>query len=85
MYATSKSSDILHIFPCLEAFMFHVSLLHHCSFKYKSGFFKDFIYLFMRDTERQRERQRHRQREKLAPCGETDVIFDLRILDHDLS
>ena len=29
-------------------------------------FFKDFIYLFMRDT--QRERQRHRQREKQAPC-----------------
>ena len=28
--------------------------------------FNDFIYLFMRDT--QRERQRHRQREKQAPC-----------------
>ena len=30
-------------------------------------FFKDFIYLFMRDTKRERERQRHRQREKQAP------------------
>ena len=29
---------------------------------------KDFIYLFMRDTEHERERQRHRQREKQAPC-----------------
>ena len=34
-------------------------------------FFKDFIYLFMRDIER--GRQRHRQREKQAPCREPDV------------
>ena len=32
-------------------------------------FFLDFIYLFMRDI----ERQRHRQREKQAPCKEPDV------------
>ena len=32
--------------------------------------FKDFVYLFMRDTER---RQRLRQREKQAPCREPDV------------
>ena len=31
-------------------------------------YFKDFIYLFMRDTDRERVRQRHRQREKQAPC-----------------
>ena len=37
-------------------------------------FFKDFIYLFMRDTERQR--QRYRQREKQAPCREPDVGLD---------
>ena len=37
-------------------------------------FFKDFIYLFMRDTER--ERQRHRQREKQAPCREPDAELD---------
>ena len=37
---------------------------------------KDFIYLLMRDTER--ESQRHRQREKQAPCGEPDVGFDPR-------
>ena len=35
---------------------------------------KDFIYLFMRDTER--ERQRHRQREKQAPCREPDMGLD---------
>ena len=37
-------------------------------------FFKDFIYLFMRDTEG--ERQRHRQRKKQAPCREPDVGLD---------
>ena len=36
-------------------------------------FFKDFIYLFMRDT--QRERQRYRQ-EKQAPCREPDMGLD---------
>ena len=47
-------------------------------------FFKDFIYLFMRDThthrerERERERERDRQREKQAPCKEPDVGFDPR-------
>ena len=41
-----------------------------------SHFFKDFIYLFMKDTER--ERQRHRQREKQAPCKEPDVGLDPR-------
>ena len=39
-------------------------------------FFKDFIYLFMRDT--QRGRQRHRQREKQTPCRKPDVGFDPR-------
>ena len=40
--------------------------------------FKDFIYLFMRDT----ERQRHRQREKQAPCRNLmwDLVQDPRIL-----
>ena len=33
-------------------------------------FKKDFIYLFMRDTERMR--QRHKQREKQAPCRKPD-------------
>ena len=35
-------------------------------------FFKEFIYLFIRDT----ERQRHRQREKQAPYGEPNVGLD---------
>ena len=39
-------------------------------------FFKDFIYLFMKDTEKERERRRHRQREKQAPCREPDVELD---------
>ena len=39
-------------------------------------FFKDLIYLFMRDTER--EKQRHRQREKQAPCREPDGGLDPR-------
>ena len=39
-------------------------------------FFLDFIYLFMRDPER--ERQRHRQRGKQAPCGEPDAGLDPR-------
>ena len=38
----------------------------------KLFFFKDFIYLFMRD------KQRHRQREKQAPCGEPDAGLDPR-------
>ena len=37
---------------------------------------KDFINLFMKDT--QRERQRHRQREKQASCREPDVGLDPR-------
>ena len=43
-----------------------------------TGFFKDFIYLFVRDTEteRERERQRHRQREKQAPCRKPDGGLD---------
>ena len=37
-------------------------------------FFKDFIYVFMRDQVK--ERQRHRQREKQAPCREPNVGLD---------
>ena len=33
-----------------------------------------FVYLFMRDTER--ERQGHRQKEKQAPCRKPDVGLD---------
>ena len=46
------------------------------------NFLKDFIYLFMRDTEREaktgRERSRDRQREKQASCMEPDVGRDPR-------
>ena len=51
----------------------NVSLFKIC-FKFSIFIFKDFIYLFMRDTER--ERQRHRQREKQASCRETDMGLD---------
>ena len=64
--------------------------------KHKRGFiyfiFKDFIYLFMRDTEKEKMplafylfihkrhrdtgRERHRQREKLASCMEPDIGLD---------
>ena len=39
-------------------------------------FFKDFIYLFMRDTERERRRHRQRERERQAPCREPNVEPD---------
>ena len=42
-------------------------------------FSKDFIYLFMRDT------QTHRQREKQAPRREPDVGLDPGSLNHPLS
>ena len=43
-------------------------------------FFKEFIYLFMRDIQKERERQRHRQREKQAPCREPNVGLNPRTL-----
>ena len=54
-----------------KTFASYFSLLH-----YVVVVFKDFIYLFTRDTER--ERQRHRQREKQAPCREPDVGLNPR-------
>ena len=42
-------------------------------------FFKDFIYLFMRDTDR--ERQKHKQREKQAPCRKPNAGLDPRTLE----
>ena len=44
-------------------------------------FFKDFIYVFMRDT----ERQRYRQRENEVPFEEPDVGLDPRVQYHALS
>ena len=44
-------------------------------------FLKDFIYLFMTDT----QRQRHRQREKQAPHKEPYVGLDPGSWDHALS
>ena len=37
-----------------------------------------FIYLLMRDTQRDRETERYRQREKQAPCKEPYVGLDPR-------
>ena len=42
----------------------------------KDFFFKDFIYLFMRDPER--KRQRHREEEEQVPCREPDAELDPR-------
>ena len=44
---------------------------------------KDFIYLFMKNTER--ERQRHRQREKQVPCKSLMWNSIPELQDHVLS
>ena len=44
----------------------------------KKNFFKDFIYLFMREIEREGGGQRHRQREEQASCLEPDMGLDPR-------
>ena len=64
-------SDVEHFFMYLLPI--GMSSLEECSVLC-SFFFKDFIYLFMRDT--QRARQRHRQREKQAPYREFDTGLD---------
>ena len=50
--------------------------INHCIFIVFRIFLKDFIYLFMRDT----ERGRNRQREKQAPHREPDAELDPRTL-----
>ena len=57
------------MFMCAILLSFHTIL-------WAGFFFKDFIYLFLRDTER--ETGRDRQREKQAPCREPDVGLDPR-------
>ena len=46
-------------------------------FNENTFFFKDFIYLFMRDTEKEADTERG---EKQAPCGEPDAELDPRTL-----
>ena len=41
------------------------------------SFFKDFVYLFMRDTQREREAETQAEG-KQAPCREPDVGLDPR-------
>ena len=65
----SKAQIIKYIF-IVNICLFITYLLNGCIF------LKDFIYLFMRDTEK--ERQRHRQRAKQAPCREPDAELDSR-------
>ena len=57
---------LLHIFSLWDEHVIKLGPLY---------FFKDFIYLFMRNTER--ERQNNRQREKQAPCSELHVWLSL--------
>ena len=73
LFLTLKQTDR----QCLEEMMHLVGTDRKMiEFLQTSKFFKDFIYLFMRDTER--ERQRHRQRKKQAPCREPDAGLDPR-------
>ena len=67
---------IINIYPCGKNVTSSTVLMYNSFvFSLMTSFFKkDFIYLFMRDTER--EKQRHRQREKQAPCREPDVGLD---------
>ena len=58
----------------------HCKFVCYCDFYISVSFFKkDFIYLFVRDIQRERERERerqrhrHREREKQAPCREPDT------------
>ena len=64
--------------------LLHIMLSRHLSCLLESisaSFFKKyFIYLFMRDT----QKQRHRQREKQASCEEPDVGLNPRTLGSQL-
>ena len=66
-------------------FSAYFSICRTFTIKLKLCFFlnKDFIHLFMRDTER--KSQRHRQREKQASCKEPYVGLDPGSRDHALS
>ena len=65
-------SDLCLHYLCRKAFSIYISWTDtEISMLLIFSFLKDFIYLFMRDTEK--ERLRHRQREKQAPCREPDV------------
>ena len=80
----SSCNNYLH---CFHIFHFKNSVLVYASlylpWLFFSGwvFFKDFIHLFMRDT----ERRRHRQREKQAPWREADGDSILGPQGHALS
>ena len=67
-------SQIIWHFPFSDLFHSGLYLLGPSMLK-PMNFFKDFSYLFMRDTEKER-RQRQRQKEKQAPHWEPDVGFD---------
>ena len=59
---------------CVHIYASAPILLYNCMLLFL--FFKDFIYLFMRATER--ERQRYRQKEKQTPCNDPDVGLNPR-------
>ena len=68
MVITTANEHLLSKYP-LRKFFYLFSFL-----KKDIYLFLNFIYLLMRDTER--ERQRHSQREEQAPCREPDVGLD---------
>ena len=59
---------------------FYITLTFICAFTHNINFF-NFIYLFMKDTQRERQRQ---AREKQAPCREPDVGLGPGTQDHTL-
>ena len=75
MFYCNKSSS----FTCIEFIFsglypsFHLFGSVFSCIDFKKKVFKDFIYLLMRDTEREAETQ---QREKQAPCRDPDVGLD---------
>ena len=77
-------NNILNIYVYMflkNVLFFHIQVnwlsCQFCRFSlFIFSLFKDFIYLFMRHTERKRQRQRHRQRDKQALCREPNTGLD---------
>ena len=65
-YLRQISSDIFYFPPYIKVLFFFL-------------FFKDFIYLFMGDTDRERQIAKI-EKEKQAPCRKPDTGLDLSLI-----